>query len=130
LKDDSGVFAEYSIQDGSVVRQRKRLTSYVLQLPVYNQTGYVQILIVNPMGGTYTFSGFYYSSACPYEGLFSFFFKIVFFKIVFYLFYFYFSKKKKKINIIGQWGEGLDCKSCPDGAICPGGNRIWPQTGW
>lgn len=25
------------------------------------------------------------------------------------------------------WGEGADCAPCPNGAICPGGFRLWPQ---
>ena len=27
----------------------------------------------------------------------------------------------------GLIGRGTSCRSCPAGAICPGGNRIWPQ---
>eukprot|EP01006_Ploeotia_vitrea_P055683 TRINITY_DN68023_c0_g2_i3.p1 TRINITY_DN68023_c0_g2~~TRINITY_DN68023_c0_g2_i3.p1 ORF type:complete len:1569 (+),score=598.02 TRINITY_DN68023_c0_g2_i3:697-4707(+) len=30
----------------------------------------------------------------------------------------------------GQWGAGLDCLPCPEGAICPGGYRIWPLPGY
>jgi hypothetical protein len=31
---------------------------------------------------------------------------------------------------IGEWGTGDDCEPCPEGATCPGGNRIWPQNGY
>ena len=27
-------------------------------------------------------------------------------------------------------GEGASCSPCPTGAICPGGNRVWPQPGY
>ncbi|KNC52830.1 uncharacterized protein AMSG_08972 [Thecamonas trahens ATCC 50062] len=30
----------------------------------------------------------------------------------------------------GQFGRGLECKSCPDGAFCPGGYRLWPLPGY
>eukprot|EP01113_Clastostelium_recurvatum_P021599 TRINITY_DN2561_c0_g1_i3.p1 TRINITY_DN2561_c0_g1~~TRINITY_DN2561_c0_g1_i3.p1 ORF type:complete len:693 (-),score=152.10 TRINITY_DN2561_c0_g1_i3:7-1989(-) len=29
-----------------------------------------------------------------------------------------------------QWGYGLDCAACPEGAQCPGGYRMWPQPGY
>lgn len=28
------------------------------------------------------------------------------------------------------WGEGDDCKPCPEGALCPGGYRMWAQPGY
>ena len=30
----------------------------------------------------------------------------------------------------GLIGRGVDCRQCPEGAYCPGGNRIWPLPGW
>eukprot|EP00698_Gefionella_okellyi_P007559 TRINITY_DN1855_c0_g1_i3.p1 TRINITY_DN1855_c0_g1~~TRINITY_DN1855_c0_g1_i3.p1 ORF type:complete len:3930 (+),score=866.22 TRINITY_DN1855_c0_g1_i3:1305-13094(+) len=30
----------------------------------------------------------------------------------------------------GQWGYGLNCSSCPAGAFCPGGYRMWPIAGF
>jgi hypothetical protein len=30
----------------------------------------------------------------------------------------------------GQFGTGKACKDCPEGGICPGGNRIWPKSGY
>ncbi|KAH3742736.1 calcium-binding protein [Pelomyxa schiedti] len=30
----------------------------------------------------------------------------------------------------GFYGKGTDCHPCPRGAICPGGNRLWPDAGW
>jgi hypothetical protein len=30
----------------------------------------------------------------------------------------------------GQFGKGLDCKECPEGAECPGGYRLWPKPGY
>ena len=30
----------------------------------------------------------------------------------------------------GWFGRGLDCRPCPKGGYCPGGDRIWPQPGW
>lgn len=30
----------------------------------------------------------------------------------------------------GQFGRGVNCKDCPEGATCPGGNRIWPGPGF
>lgn len=29
----------------------------------------------------------------------------------------------------GEWGA-VDCNPCPEGAECPGGNRLWPLPGW
>jgi hypothetical protein len=31
---------------------------------------------------------------------------------------------------VGTFGKGADCKPCPTGAVCPGGNRIWPKPGY
>lgn len=28
------------------------------------------------------------------------------------------------------FGEGDDCKPCPEGAVCPGGSRQWPKAGY
>lgn len=29
------------------------------------------------------------------------------------------------------WGErGIECRPCPDGGVCPGGKRLWPQAGY
>eukprot|EP00163_Fabomonas_tropica_P020199 TRINITY_DN3556_c0_g1_i2.p1 TRINITY_DN3556_c0_g1~~TRINITY_DN3556_c0_g1_i2.p1 ORF type:complete len:1274 (+),score=87.86 TRINITY_DN3556_c0_g1_i2:1380-5201(+) len=28
------------------------------------------------------------------------------------------------------YGAGAECRPCPEGAICPGGFRMWPQPGW
>lgn len=28
------------------------------------------------------------------------------------------------------WGEGSACQACPEGALCPGGPRLWPQPGF
>eukprot|EP00698_Gefionella_okellyi_P009938 TRINITY_DN2556_c0_g1_i3.p1 TRINITY_DN2556_c0_g1~~TRINITY_DN2556_c0_g1_i3.p1 ORF type:complete len:3589 (+),score=699.74 TRINITY_DN2556_c0_g1_i3:128-10894(+) len=30
----------------------------------------------------------------------------------------------------GQFGIGLACQTCPPGAICPGGFRVWPNAGY
>jgi hypothetical protein len=30
----------------------------------------------------------------------------------------------------GQYGTGADCRPCPEGAVCPGGNRLWPLGGY
>eukprot|EP00163_Fabomonas_tropica_P010568 TRINITY_DN2073_c0_g2_i4.p1 TRINITY_DN2073_c0_g2~~TRINITY_DN2073_c0_g2_i4.p1 ORF type:complete len:5484 (-),score=1034.41 TRINITY_DN2073_c0_g2_i4:293-16744(-) len=30
----------------------------------------------------------------------------------------------------GSWGRGADCKPCPEGAVCPGGYRLWPKPGF
>jgi hypothetical protein len=30
----------------------------------------------------------------------------------------------------GQYGVGLDCTECPKGGYCPGGNRVWPLSGF
>lgn len=30
----------------------------------------------------------------------------------------------------GYYGNGTDCKKCPHGAYCPGGNRVWPLPGY
>jgi len=30
----------------------------------------------------------------------------------------------------GLIGRGTDCRACPYGGYCPGGNRIWPLPGW
>lgn len=30
----------------------------------------------------------------------------------------------------GRFGSGKDCRACPEGATCPGGNRIWPAAGY
>lgn len=31
---------------------------------------------------------------------------------------------------VGWYGVGLECRRCPIGAYCPGGNRLWPLPGW
>eukprot|EP00698_Gefionella_okellyi_P024988 TRINITY_DN9001_c0_g1_i1.p1 TRINITY_DN9001_c0_g1~~TRINITY_DN9001_c0_g1_i1.p1 ORF type:complete len:4472 (-),score=913.68 TRINITY_DN9001_c0_g1_i1:1438-14763(-) len=31
---------------------------------------------------------------------------------------------------VGEFGIGLECRSCPAGAYCPGGRRIWPSSGY
>jgi hypothetical protein len=30
----------------------------------------------------------------------------------------------------GKFGAGGVCKECPKGALCPGGNRVWPKEGY
>lgn len=30
----------------------------------------------------------------------------------------------------GQYGSGLECKTCPTGGVCPGGYRLWPKSGY
>eukprot|EP00163_Fabomonas_tropica_P026431 TRINITY_DN484_c0_g1_i9.p1 TRINITY_DN484_c0_g1~~TRINITY_DN484_c0_g1_i9.p1 ORF type:complete len:2450 (-),score=221.17 TRINITY_DN484_c0_g1_i9:258-7607(-) len=30
----------------------------------------------------------------------------------------------------GMYGAGLDCRPCPEGAVCPGGYRAWPIEGY
>eukprot|EP00698_Gefionella_okellyi_P021319 TRINITY_DN6883_c0_g1_i1.p1 TRINITY_DN6883_c0_g1~~TRINITY_DN6883_c0_g1_i1.p1 ORF type:complete len:2117 (-),score=358.05 TRINITY_DN6883_c0_g1_i1:2050-7605(-) len=30
----------------------------------------------------------------------------------------------------GWYGRGLQCIPCPEGAFCPGGNRLWPTAGY
>ena len=32
--------------------------------------------------------------------------------------------------VAGQLGKGVTCRSCPTGAECPGGERIWPLEGY
>lgn len=32
--------------------------------------------------------------------------------------------------VAGSFGKGTDCKPCPEGGICPGGNRIVPKPGY
>eukprot|EP00163_Fabomonas_tropica_P022290 TRINITY_DN3888_c0_g1_i1.p1 TRINITY_DN3888_c0_g1~~TRINITY_DN3888_c0_g1_i1.p1 ORF type:complete len:4143 (-),score=879.03 TRINITY_DN3888_c0_g1_i1:311-12364(-) len=29
-----------------------------------------------------------------------------------------------------EYGRPGDCKACPTGAVCPGGNRVWPKAGF
>ncbi len=36
---------------------------------------------------------------------------------------------KRKASQCGV-GQGNQCRSCPSGAVCPGGQRIWPQPGF
>lgn len=31
---------------------------------------------------------------------------------------------------VGTFGRGSECVECPKGAVCPGGNRMWPMPGW
>ena len=31
---------------------------------------------------------------------------------------------------VGTIGHGTNCTECPEGAVCPGGNRLWPEVGW
>ena len=31
---------------------------------------------------------------------------------------------------VGYYGRGLNCSPCPQGAFCPGGNRLWPRSGY
>lgn len=28
------------------------------------------------------------------------------------------------------WGSGASCMACPEGAVCPGGQRMWVTAGW
>eukprot|EP00163_Fabomonas_tropica_P018809 TRINITY_DN3319_c0_g1_i2.p1 TRINITY_DN3319_c0_g1~~TRINITY_DN3319_c0_g1_i2.p1 ORF type:complete len:2244 (-),score=420.27 TRINITY_DN3319_c0_g1_i2:218-6949(-) len=30
----------------------------------------------------------------------------------------------------GMFGRGADCIACPEGAVCPGGYRMWPRPGY
>ena len=32
--------------------------------------------------------------------------------------------------VAGYIGRGENCTQCPTGALCPGGNRVWPILGW
>ena len=32
--------------------------------------------------------------------------------------------------VIGYYGRGLNCTTCPHGGFCPGGNRVWPLPGF
>jgi hypothetical protein len=32
--------------------------------------------------------------------------------------------------VAGSFGKGTDCKPCPKGGVCPGGNRIYPLPGY
>ena len=31
---------------------------------------------------------------------------------------------------VGYYGRGLNCSTCPQGAFCPGGDRVWSLPGY
>jgi len=80
------------------ISTRKRDTStVVVPVPPIETNGYVTLVIINPTGGSASFSGMYVTSNCP---------------------------------VVGQYGVNGECESCPTGAICPGGPRVWPEAGY